>query len=42
MDALDYWTTPQEQAQEESVREQYGFAPAQDGHNVDTCAGDSV
>jgi hypothetical protein len=34
--------TPQEQAQEESVTEQYGFAPAQDVHNVDTYAGDSV
>jgi hypothetical protein len=41
-DATDYWTTPQEQAQEESVTEQYGFAPAQDVHNVDTCAGDPV
>jgi hypothetical protein len=41
-DATDYWMTPQEQAREESVTEQYGFAPAQDVHNVDTCAGDSV
>jgi hypothetical protein len=41
-DATDYWTTPQDQAQEESVTEQYGFAPAQDVHNVDTCAGDPV
>jgi hypothetical protein len=41
-DAQDYWTTPQEQAQEESVTEQYGFAPAQDVHIVDACAGDPV
>jgi hypothetical protein len=41
-DACDYWGSPQDQAQEESVTDSYGFAPAQDGHNVDTCAGDSV
>jgi hypothetical protein len=41
-DATDYWTTPQEQAQEESVTVEHGFAPAQDVHNVDTCAGDPV
>jgi hypothetical protein len=41
-DANDYWTSPQEQAQEESVTEQHGCAPAQDVHNVDTCAGDPV
>jgi hypothetical protein len=35
-DANDYWTSPQEQAQEESVTDQFGFAPAQDVHNVDT------
>jgi hypothetical protein len=35
-DAVDYWSSPEEQAQEESVTGQTGFAPAQDGHNVDT------
>jgi hypothetical protein len=35
-DAVDYWKTPDEQAQEESVTGESGFAPAQDGHNVDT------
>jgi hypothetical protein len=41
-DATDYWLTPQDQAQDESVTEQYGFAPAQDVHNADTCVGDPV
>jgi hypothetical protein len=41
-DACDYWKSPQERAQEESDTESHGFAPAQDVHNVDTCAGDSV
>jgi hypothetical protein len=39
-DATDYWSLPQEQAQEESVTVSCGFAPAQNVHNVDTCAGD--
>jgi hypothetical protein len=33
---VDYWSTPEEQAQEESVTGESGFAPAQDVHNVDT------
>jgi hypothetical protein len=41
-DACDYWSSPQDQAQEERVTDSCGFAPAQDVHNVDTCAGDSV
>jgi hypothetical protein len=41
-DANDYWSSPQEQAQEECVTVSHGFAPASDGHNVDTDAGDSV
>jgi hypothetical protein len=36
LDAVDYWSSPEEQAQEESVTGQSGFAPAQDIHNVDT------
>jgi hypothetical protein len=39
-DANDYWSSPQEQAQEECVTVSYGFAPAPDVHNVDTGAGD--
>jgi hypothetical protein len=35
-DAVDYWSSPEEQAQEESVTGEQGFAPAQDSHNVDT------
>jgi hypothetical protein len=35
-DANDYWSTPEEQAQEESVTDEQGVAPAQDRHNVDT------
>jgi uncharacterized protein (DUF2384 family) len=35
-DAVDYWNSPEEQAQEESLTGQAGFAPAQDRHNVDT------
>jgi hypothetical protein len=35
-DANDYWKSPEEQAQEESVTGEQGFAPAQDVHNVDT------
>jgi hypothetical protein len=35
-DAVDYWSTPDGQAQEECVTGQAGFAPAQDVHNVDT------
>jgi hypothetical protein len=35
-DAVDYWSSPEEQAQEESVTGTSGFAPAQDVHNVDT------
>jgi uncharacterized protein (DUF2384 family) len=35
-DAVDYWKSPEEQAQEECVTGQAGFAPAQDVHNVDT------
>jgi hypothetical protein len=41
-DANDYWSSPQEQAQEESVTVLHGFAPVPDVHNVDTGAGDSV
>jgi hypothetical protein len=41
-DAQDYWTTPKEQAQEECVTVEYGFAPGPDVHNVDTDPGDSV
>jgi hypothetical protein len=40
-DATDYWSSIQDQAQEESGTVEHGFAPAQDVHNVDTCAGDS-
>jgi hypothetical protein len=36
MDALDYWKSPEEQAQEECATGEQGFAPAQDVHNVDT------
>jgi hypothetical protein len=35
-DAVDYWRSLEEQAQEECVTGQSGFAPAQDVHNVDT------
>jgi hypothetical protein len=35
-DAVDYWSSPEEQAQEESVTGTSGFAPAQDVHNIDT------
>jgi hypothetical protein len=35
-DAVDYWKSPEEQTQEESVTGESGFAPAQDVHNVDT------
>jgi hypothetical protein len=35
-DAVDYWKTPEEQAREECVTGEQGFAPAQDVHNVDT------
>jgi hypothetical protein len=35
-DAVDYWSSPEEQAQEECGTGQAGFAPAQDVHNVDT------
>jgi hypothetical protein len=41
-DATDYWSSIQEQAQEESVTAEHGFAPTQDVHNVDICAGDPV
>jgi hypothetical protein len=41
-DANDYWSSPQDQAQEECVTVSHGFAPAPDVHNVDTGAGDSV
>jgi hypothetical protein len=41
-DACDYWSTPQEQAQEECVTVEHGFAPAPGVHNVDTGAGDPV
>jgi hypothetical protein len=41
-DATDYWSSPEDQAQEESVTVSCGFAPAPDVHNVDTGAGDSV
>jgi hypothetical protein len=39
-DANDYWSSPQDQAQEECVTVSCGFAPASDVHNVDTGAGD--
>jgi hypothetical protein len=41
-DAQDYWTTPQEQALEESDTVKYGFAPGPGVHNVDTGQGDPV
>jgi hypothetical protein len=41
-DASDYWTSPQEHAQEECVTVSHGFAPAPGVHNVDTGAGDPV
>jgi hypothetical protein len=41
-DANDYWSSPQDQAQEECVTVSCGFAPAPDVHNVDTGAGDST
>jgi hypothetical protein len=41
-DANDYWSSPQEQAQEECVTVLHGFAPVPDVHNVDTGMGDSV
>jgi hypothetical protein len=41
-DACDYWGSTQDQAQEESDTDSHCFAPAQDVHNVDACAGDSV
>jgi hypothetical protein len=41
-DANDYWSSPQDQAQEECVTVSSGFAPAPGVHNVDTGAGDSV
>jgi hypothetical protein len=41
-DANDYWSSPQDQAQEECATVLHGFAPAPDVHNVDTGAGDSV
>jgi hypothetical protein len=41
-DAQDYWDTPKDQAQEECVTVEYGFAPGPDVHNVDTGPGDSV
>jgi hypothetical protein len=41
-DANDYWSSPQDQAQEESVTVSHGFSPAPDVHNVDTGVGDSV
>jgi hypothetical protein len=41
-DANDYWSSPQDQAQEECATVAHGFAPAPDVHNVDTGAGDSV
>jgi hypothetical protein len=39
-DANDYWSSPQDRAQEECVTVSCGFAPAPDVHNVDTGAGD--
>jgi hypothetical protein len=41
-DAQDYFSRPQEQAQEECVTVANGFAPGPDVHNVDTGPGDSV
>jgi hypothetical protein len=41
-DATDYWSSPEDQAQEECVTVLLGFAPAPDVHNVDTGAGDPV
>jgi hypothetical protein len=39
-DANDYLSSPEDQAQEESVTVSCGFAPEPDVHNVDTGAGD--
>jgi hypothetical protein len=41
-DAQDYWSTPQEQAQEECDTVLNGFAPEPDSHNVGTGSGDPV
>jgi hypothetical protein len=41
-DAQDYWSTPQEQAQEECDTVEHGFAPEPDSHNVGTGLGDPV
>jgi hypothetical protein len=41
-DAQDYWSTPQEQAQEECDTVENGFAPEPDSHNVGTGLGDPV
>jgi hypothetical protein len=41
-DAQDYFSTPQEQAQEECDTVANGFAPESDVHNVDTDPGESV
>jgi hypothetical protein len=41
-DAQDYWTTLQEQAQEECDTVKYGFAPGPGVHNVDAGQGDPV
>jgi hypothetical protein len=41
-DAQDYFSSPQEQAQEECDTVKNGFAPGPDVHNVDTGPGDAV
>jgi hypothetical protein len=41
-DAHDYWSSPQEQAQEECDTVELGFAPELDSHNVGTGSGDAV
>jgi hypothetical protein len=41
-DAQDYFSSPQDQAQEECDTVKNGFAPGPDVRNVDTGPGDSV
>jgi hypothetical protein len=41
-DAQDFWSSLQEQAQEECVTVEYGFAPEPDSHNVGTSSGEPV
>jgi hypothetical protein len=41
-DAQDFWSSPQEQAQEECDTVEHGFAPEPGVHNVDAGSGDPV